>query len=105
MSERDKNNPEPLKPLYDPVAGQAPAALVTGPTGAIGRVVCRDLVQNGYRVLGLARNADQQARLPYAVVGIPGDIRDPRTWEAAITRADVVIHAAIPPAPKGPKDR
>ena len=105
MSERDKNNPEPLKPLYDPVAGHAPAALVTGPTGAIGRVVCRELVQNGYRVLGLARNEDQQARLPYAVVGVPGDIRDPRSWEAAITRADVVIHAAIPPAPKGPKDR
>jgi len=105
MSEHDKNNPEPLKPLYDPVAGHAPAALVTGPTGAIGRVVCRELVQNGYRVLGIVRSSDQSARLPYAVVPIQGDIRDPSRWDAAITRADVVIHAAIPPAPKGPKDR
>ena len=106
MTEHDKSkNPQSLKPLYDPVAGHAPAALVTGPTGAIGRVVCRELVQNGYRVLGLARNADQQARLPYAVVPVLGDARDPSRWEAAIIRVDVVIHAALPPSPPGPKDR
>jgi nucleoside-diphosphate-sugar epimerase len=105
MTEHDKSNPQSLKPLYDPVAGHAPAALVTGPTGAIGRVVCRELVQKGYRVLGLARHADQQARLPYAVVPVLGDVRDPARWDAAITRVDVVIHAALPPGPKGPKDR
>ncbi len=101
MTEREA----PPKPLYDPVSGFAPAALVTGPNGAVGRAVCRELVQNGYRVLGLARNADAEARLPYAVVAVMGDVRDPVRWEAAIHRADVVIHTAIPHGPPGPKDR
>ncbi len=70
--------------------------LVTGATGAIGRAVCRELVTEGYRVLGLARNAEAKARLEYGVVGVVGDIRDPAPWESAIDRADVVIHLAMP---------
>ena len=83
--------------MYDPAQGHAPAVLVTGPTGAIGRAVCRELVTHGYRVLGLARDDDAKARMPYAVVPIAGDIRDPERWISAIRRVDVVIHLAIPP--------
>ncbi len=81
--------------------------LVTGATGAIGRAVCRDLVMNGYRVFGLVRNADSQARLPYAVLAVPGDIREPERWEAAIQSADVVVHLALPvdEGAHGPKER
>ena len=82
--------------MYDPVQGHAPAVLVTGATGAIGRAVCRDLVTHGYRVLGLAHNEDAKARMPYAVVPIDGDIRRPERWLAAIRRVDVLIHLALP---------
>lgn len=83
--------------MYDPVQGHATAVLVTGATGGIGRAVCRELVTHGYRVLGLARDDDAKARMPYAVVSIAGDIRDPERWIAAIRRVDVVIHLALPP--------
>lgn len=82
--------------MYDPAQGHATAVLVTGATGAIGRAVCRELVTHGYRVLGLARDDDAKARLPYAVVPILGDVREPERWLAGIRRADVVIHLALP---------
>jgi nucleoside-diphosphate-sugar epimerase len=82
--------------MYDPVQGYATAVLVTGATGGIGRAVCRDLVTHGYRVLGLARDDDAKARLPYAVVPIVGDVREPEQWISGIRRADVVIHLALP---------
>jgi nucleoside-diphosphate-sugar epimerase len=82
--------------MYDPANSYATAVLVTGATGCIGRAVCRELVTNGYRVLGLARNEASRARLPYGVVAVHGDVRDPSAWEAAIQRADVVIHLAVP---------
>lgn len=82
--------------MYDPVQGYATAVLVTGATGGIGRAVCRELVTHGYRVLGLARDDDAKARLPYAVVPIVGDVREPEGWLAGIRRADVVIHLALP---------
>lgn len=101
----EPKKPIDTKPQYDAAAPFSSAALVTGATGAVGRVVCRDLVQNGYRVFGLARTPDQAARLPYAVVPVPGDIRDPSRWDAAIRRVDIVIHAAVPHGAPGPKER
>ena len=86
----------PITPYYDPAEDYATAVLVTGATGAIGRAVCRELVTHGYRVLGLARNAEAKARLEYGVVAVVGDIRDPAPWESAIERSDVVIHLAVP---------
>lgn len=81
---------------YDPSQGHATAVLVTGATGAIGGAVCRELVANGYRVLGLVQNSAAKSRLFYGVVPVIGDIRDPRPWESAIGRADVVVHLAVP---------
>jgi nucleoside-diphosphate-sugar epimerase len=95
------------KPMfYDPAGAVSTAVLVTGPTGAIGRAVCRELVTHGYRVLGLVRNEAAVARLPYAVLPVLGDIRNPAGWESAIRRADVVIHLALPHREtKGPVER
>ena len=83
-----------------------PTVLVTGATGAIGRAVCRDLVVNGYLVMGLVRNLEARKRLPYAVIPTLGDVRDPSTWEHAIEQADIVIHLALQPLEShGPKER
>ena len=83
-----------------------PTILVTGATGAIGRAVCRDLVTHGYLVLGLVRNDEAKARLPYAVIPVPGDIRDPGGWEHSIEQADILIHLALHlPEKPGPKER
>jgi len=83
-----------------------PTVLVTGATGAIGRAVCRDLVVNGYLVMGLIRNLGAKERLPYAVIPTLGDVRDPSTWEHAIEQADILIHLALQPLPvEGPKER
>lgn len=82
--------------IYDPAEGLTKRVLVAGATGAIGRSVCRELVLHGYRVLGLARTDEAADRLPYAVVPILGDIRNPKRWEPAIAGVDVVINLAIP---------
>jgi len=83
-----------------------PTVLVTGATGAIGRAVCRDLVVNGYLVLGLIRNLEAKERLPYAVIPVLGDIRDPASWEHDVEQADILIHLALQPLPvSGPKER
>jgi len=82
--------------MYDPTAEYAASALVLGPTGAVGRAVSRELVVNGYRVYGLARNAEARARLPYAVIGVMGDIRSPERWANVIERVDVVVNCVAP---------
>jgi nucleoside-diphosphate-sugar epimerase len=81
--------------------------LVTGATGAIGRAVARELVVNSYRVFGLVRSDEARARLPYAVIAVKGDIRDPVAWEATVHQCDAVVNLAFPDdlGPAGPKDR
>ena len=92
--------------MYDPANSYATAVLVTGATGAIGRAVCRELVTHNYRVLGLAHNEAARRRLPYGVVSVSGDVRNPAAWDSAIDRADVVIHLAVPAEiGSGKKDR
>jgi nucleoside-diphosphate-sugar epimerase len=83
-----------------------PTVLVTGATGAIGRAVCRDLVVNGYLVLGLIRDFEAKKRLPYAVIPVLGDIRHPASWEHDVEQADILIHLALQGLPAaGPKER
>ena len=91
--------------MYDPTYEYSKNILVTGATGAIGRAVCRDLTLNGYRVHGLVRDDVARARLPYAVIGVVGDIRNPHPWENAIKKVDAVIHLALPDNFSGPMDR
>ncbi len=83
-----------------------PTVLVTGATGAIGRAVCRDLVVNGYLVLGLIRTLEAKERLPYAVIPVLGDVRNPASWEHDVQQADILIHLALHGLPSsGPKER
>jgi nucleoside-diphosphate-sugar epimerase len=82
--------------MYDPSGEYATSVLVLGVTGAIGRAVARDLVVNGYRVYGLIRDAESRDRLPYAVVGVVGDVSAPERWEPAIERAQVVVNCVYP---------
>ena len=91
--------------IYDPAEGLAPRVLVTGATGAIGSAVGRDLVQHGYRVFGLVRSEDAADRLPYAVVPVLGDIREPRGWAPAVAGVDLVIHLAFPSPHAGGETR
>src|SRR5512139_3474586 len=83
------------------------SVLVIGATGCIGRAVARELVVNSYRVFGLVRSDQAKARLPYAVIGVKGDIRRPEEWERAVEQCDVVVNTSFPDdlAPPGPKDR
>jgi nucleoside-diphosphate-sugar epimerase len=90
--------------MYDPTHEYSDNVLVTGATGMIGRAVARDLVLNGYRVHGLVRNNEARARLPYAVIGVLGDIRKPEEWENAVKKVGAVIHLAVP-AGDGPGGR
>ena len=82
--------------MHDPAQSYATAVLVTGGTGCIGRAVCRELVTHGYRVLGLAHNDGARTRLPYGVVPVNGDVRNPASWDSAVERAHIVIHLAVP---------
>jgi nucleoside-diphosphate-sugar epimerase len=81
--------------------------LVLGATGAIGSVVARELVIHSYRVFGLVRSAEARARLPYAVIPVTGDIREPERWAASLDQCEVVVNAVSPDglAPPGPRTR
>ena len=89
--------------MYDPSREYATSVLVTGVTGAVGRAVARELVVSGYRVYGLIRDAASRVRLPYAVVGVVGDLRGPEKWETAIERSDFVVNCAFPDDLGGPR--
>ena len=92
--------------MYDPSQEYATSVLVLGPTGAIGRAVARELVLNGYRVYGLIREEAARERLPYAVVGVIGDLRAPEKWDTAIERTQVVVNCAFPnDLGRGPQTR
>jgi nucleoside-diphosphate-sugar epimerase len=82
--------------MYDPSSEYATSVLVLGATGAIGSAVSRDLIVNGYRVYGLIRDEASRARLPYAVVGVIGDMRTPKQWEAAIEQSQIVVNCTFP---------
>jgi len=71
----------------------APVALVTGASMGLGLALTRRLVQDGWRVVADARNADRLHAaldpLGDAVTAIPGDVGDPehRTLLAAAVRS------------------
>ena len=67
--------------------------LVTGYGGFLGSAICRQLVENGYRVRGLARGKyDEMARI--GVECIEGDITDPAVGLDACRDCEAVIHTA-----------
>jgi nucleoside-diphosphate-sugar epimerase len=81
-------------------------AFVSGPTGALGRPVVRQLIAAGHRVPALAHG--DAAIEPIRRLGaepVSGDPFDPSSLTTAMAGADAVLHLAtrIPPATKSGK--
>src|SRR4051794_17722487 len=69
--------------------------LVTGGTGTLGRAVVPALLEAGHEVRVLSRR--ERPPVPPGAVTLRGDVRTGRGVEAAVTGADVVVHAATNP--------
>lgn len=70
---------------------------LTGATGYIGSSVAEALQKAGDQVIGFARSRESMQKLAgRGIEAHPGDLRDRASLEAAISRADAVIHAASP---------
>lgn len=70
-------------------------ALVTGGTGFIGSHVVRALLDRGYRVRALVRPGSDRAGLAgLEVEFVEGDVREPRSVQAAVQGCSLVFHVA-----------
>lgn len=68
---------------------------IAGATGVLGRRVVRQLTERGHEVVGLARDErGREAIQRLGGEGFVGDIFDAQALAAAVSRADVVVHAA-----------
>ena len=65
--------------------------LVTGSAGAVGRIVCRALVERGHRVRGFDRVASPGGE------SVVGSITDPEALERAMAGCTTVAHLAATP--------
>jgi nucleoside-diphosphate-sugar epimerase len=69
--------------------------LVTGATGLTGSHLCKRLIADGYQVRALVRDVSRSAELGQDNVEIVvGDLRDPRSLQAAVDGIDTVYHIA-----------
>lgn len=69
---------------------------VTGASGFVGSAVVKDLLENGYEVLGLARSESSAEKIKKMGAEIhQGDLTDLASLEAAVVKADGVIHTAF----------
>lgn len=80
-----------------------PRILVAGASGAIGRRLCRLLVQDGWSVSGTTRSTERAAALwDRGVEPVVADVFDAAHWQQAViaARPDIVIHQLtdLPPA-------
>jgi uncharacterized protein YbjT (DUF2867 family) len=75
---------------------------VFGATGMLGRPVTEALVQTGFKVKALVRNASAAARqLPAGVQLVPGDLRNPADIEKSLAEADALyLNLSVLPASK-----
>ncbi|MGH6976439.1 MAG: SDR family oxidoreductase, partial [Stellaceae bacterium] len=75
--------------------------VIIGATGVLGRHLVPRLIERGHRVSAVARTAAKCVELErLGVAAYRGDILDRASLGAALTGADIAIHAAtvIPPA-------
>jgi len=69
--------------------------LVLGGTGSIGRGVVAALLRHGHEPIALARSEESANRVRRAgAIPVHGDLRDIRSWIAAVKDVDGVVHAA-----------
>jgi len=70
--------------------------LITGGTGLIGRVITRQLLERGYKIIILTRNhsALKQAAIHVNLTYAGWDIKNQRIDKDAVLRADHIIHLA-----------
>lgn len=66
---------------------------LTGATGGLGAPLCDLLLEQGHALLLLTRHPERIPARP-GVTAIPGDLRDPNSYAAALSEADAVIHMA-----------
>lgn len=68
--------------------------LVTGANGFIGREMCREAVDCGHAVVGLARRGRPPGAGSWAaaVEWVAGDVLEPAGWRAHLAGCDAVIH-------------
>ncbi|HSG65091.1 MAG TPA: NAD(P)H-binding protein, partial [Gammaproteobacteria bacterium] len=73
---------------------QGALVLVAGATGRTGTHVVAQLLESGYRVRALARDAERATQaLPAGVELIEGDVREPQSLAGAVREARYVISA------------
>ncbi|MFI2744477.1 SDR family oxidoreductase [Zhouia sp. PK063] len=69
---------------------------VTGASGFVGSAVVKDLLENGYEVLGLARSDASAKKIQKIGAEVHrGDLTDIPSLEAAVAKVDGVIHTAF----------
>lgn len=66
---------------------------MTGATGFVGQHLLPALIQDGYEVLALSRNASL-ALAKSEIQWIQGDLREPQSWQAALKECSAILHLA-----------
>jgi nucleoside-diphosphate-sugar epimerase len=83
-----------VKPLRDAAIGQNRRVLVTGANGFIGRKVCAELPQFGFRALAVVRKPDQVSQVEAVEYLGLGNIDEHTDWMAALAGVDCIVHLA-----------
>lgn len=83
------------QPQLDELSRDLPV-VVTGASGLVGTHLCRQLVEAGWKVRGIVRDAQKAAmRLGHLNLEIrTGDIRDAEAMRSALTGAGALVHLA-----------
>src|SRR5688572_28925177 len=69
--------------------------LITGATGLVGRCLVRRVLEAGYQVQAMVRAGSDRTGLEGLPVRfVTGDLAAPETLPAALSGAEVVVHAA-----------
>jgi uncharacterized protein YbjT (DUF2867 family) len=69
--------------------------LVTGASGFVGSTLCDQLTRQGHQIFALMRQKSSPVNLQFSKFeAVAGDLRDPKSLQAAVAQAEVIIHVA-----------
>ena len=69
--------------------------LLTGATGFLGRYLVRELLNNGFGIVAIARESSDTSNLEHKNIEIVwGDVQDKSVLAAAVKKSNYIIHAA-----------